>query len=326
MYLAASSWNGSVRCWKVDATRGLSQAISMTERGSPVLDCAWSRDGQSVFCAGVDKFVQQWDLATGNCKVVAGHEGAVKHCFDVAEMNYLATASWDKTLRYWDIRAPTGRPVGSVNLPERAYAMDVKHPLMVVGLAERKVVVYDVRKPAEVFQEKYSQLKYQTRCLATWPDSMGYVMGGVDGKISVDNVRQDKTGDDFTLLCHRDKQGAIYCINSVRFHKQTGYLATGGGDGWINFWDKDRGDRAVMRGLQKCKGPICDIDFSEDGSAIAYAVGYDWCGGATGHSQVDSCYIVLHGIQEGDIHVSKHSAFGSSRGRGRGGRRRDHRR
>lgn len=52
----------------------------------------------------------------------------------------LVTGSWDKTIRYWDLRQPN--PVHTQTLPERVYAMDVTHPLLVVGLANRRIQVH----------------------------------------------------------------------------------------------------------------------------------------------------------------------------------------
>lgn len=51
----------------------------------------------------------------------------------------LVTGSWDRTLRYWDLRQQN--PVHTQALPERVYAMDVKHPLLVVGTANRRILV-----------------------------------------------------------------------------------------------------------------------------------------------------------------------------------------
>lgn len=49
------------------------------------------------------------------------------------------TGSWDRTLRYWDLRQPD--PVQVVKLPERVYAFSVSQQLLVLGLANRQVQV-----------------------------------------------------------------------------------------------------------------------------------------------------------------------------------------
>ena len=59
----------------------------------------------------------------------------------------LVTASWDRTLRYWDLRQPN--PVHTQQLPERVYAMDAVFPVLVVGLgsADRKIQVTCLCQP-----------------------------------------------------------------------------------------------------------------------------------------------------------------------------------
>lgn len=89
---------------------------------------------------GCDKQVTMWSLQTNQTQVVAKHDQPVPFVFHVKEMsNMLVTGSWDKTVRYWDLRSPN--PVHTQQLPERVYGMDIKYPLMVVGLAGRRIQV-----------------------------------------------------------------------------------------------------------------------------------------------------------------------------------------
>ncbi len=82
-----------------------------------------------------------WNLQTNQTQVVAKHDAPIRHLFSVKEMNnMLVTGSWDKTIRYWDLRQPN--PVHTQQLPERVYAMDVTHPLLVVGMANRRIQVH----------------------------------------------------------------------------------------------------------------------------------------------------------------------------------------
>src|SRR4051794_16452915 len=66
----------------------------------------------------------------------------------------LVTGSWDKTLRYWDVRT-AGQPKATVQLPERCYSMDVKQNMIVVATAERFIVIYDFRKPQEPMKVRF---------------------------------------------------------------------------------------------------------------------------------------------------------------------------
>jgi WD40 repeat protein len=75
--------------------------------------------------------------------------------------------SWDKTLKYWDSRTPN--PVLTCPLPERVYALDVKHPLLVVGTADRHMCIYNLNAPDKMYKSLQSPLKWQTRCVACFP-------------------------------------------------------------------------------------------------------------------------------------------------------------
>ncbi len=117
-------------------------------------------------------------------------------------MNLLITASWDKTLRFWDCRQPT--PVNTQQLAERVYAMDVNYPLAVVGTADRNLYLYNLTQPQQPMRVLASQLKCQTRCIACFPDKQGYLVGSIEGRVSVQHVdEQVRGGTHAGVLCGR---------------------------------------------------------------------------------------------------------------------------
>jgi len=86
----------------------------------------------------------------------------------------LATGSWDRTIKYWDLRQPPAPVVRrhsspgdarvstrlslcflslfgllqlSITLPERLYTMDAAGPLLVAGTADRQLLIFDINKP-----------------------------------------------------------------------------------------------------------------------------------------------------------------------------------
>merc|ERR1712060_257939 len=71
----------------------------------------------------------------------------IKDIFWVAEKNFLVTCSWDKTIKYWDGKSPT--PGATLQLPERAYATDVRGELLVTTTADRKVVIVNLNNPQQ---------------------------------------------------------------------------------------------------------------------------------------------------------------------------------
>lgn len=52
-------------------------------------------------------------------------------------------------LRYWDTRQ--SNPVHTQQLPDRCYALTVRHPLMVVGTADRNLIVFNLQNPQVMF-------------------------------------------------------------------------------------------------------------------------------------------------------------------------------
>lgn len=306
-YLCSASWDSEVRCWEVRSD-GSSTPVGMIKHDGPAFDVSWSSDGQAIFSSSADKRVKMWQLGTNNATVVAAHDAPILHCFFCADMGNgspcLVTGSWDKTIRYWDIRAPTGNAMGTIAISDKVYCMDARAPLLVVGTADRQLRVYDIRKPATPFHEKVSQLKHQCRCLATFPDRTGYAVGSVEGRVSIDHVQEMDRKSDFAFKCHRDSDtNIIYAVNSIAFHEEYGTFATAGSDGGFNFWDKD--NRHRLKQFQRMNQPITATAFSMDGSIFAYAVGYDWSKGIEHHDPNSRKYVLLHGVQPAEIKGKK---------------------
>ncbi len=308
MFLVSGSWDNEVRCWSVDSN-GQSQPVNMHKHEGPVLDVAWSADGQAVFSASADKTGKMWNLATNTQTTIAAHDAPIRHIFYCTNFANgspcVVTGSWDKTIKYWDVRAPTGKPMGSVAASDKIYAMDARSPLLVVGTADKKLRVYDIRKPTQIFSEKSAQLKHQFRCLATFPDSTGYAVGSIEGRVSIDHIQEADRKSDFAFKCHRESD-TIYPVNSIAFHEEYGTFATAGSDGGFNFWDKDNKHR--LKQFHRLNQPITAGAFSHDGSIYAYAVGYDWSKGAAHHNPTDKKYVLLHGVQPGEIKGKKANA------------------
>ncbi|PIO68873.1 WD domain, G-beta repeat protein [Teladorsagia circumcincta] len=121
-------------------------------------------DGTKIFIAAGDKEVRLWDLASNQVAVVGTHDGPVKTCHWIKGNNYscLMTGSWDKTLRFWDMRQlPTQSSLANITLPERVYCADVLYPMAAVGLANRHIKVYNLENGPQEVKNIESQLKFQ---------------------------------------------------------------------------------------------------------------------------------------------------------------------
>ncbi|PWA56391.1 G-protein beta WD-40 repeat-containing protein [Artemisia annua] len=299
-YLVATSWDNQVRCWEItkSGTSVGSVGKASIAHDQPVLCSAWKDDGTTVFSGGCDKQVKMWPLLSGGPPVtVAMHDAPVKEVAWIPEMNLLVSGSWDKTLRYWDLRQQT--PVHTQQLPERCYALSVKHPLMVVGTADRNLIVFNLQNPQAEFKRITSPLKYQTRCVAAFPDQQGFLVGSIEGRVGVHHLDEQQQSKNFTFKCHREGND-IYSVNSLSFHPVHHTFATAGSDGAFNFWDKDSKQR--LKAMLRCNQPIPCGTFNNDGSIYAYAVCYDWSKGAENHNPATAkSNIYLHLPQETEV-------------------------
>ncbi|CAI7805515.1 unnamed protein product [Closterium sp. NIES-54] len=295
-FLVATSWDNQVRCWEIQGN-GASVPKAGTAHDQPVLCSAWKDDGTTVFSGGCDKQAKMWPLMSGGAASTVGvHDAPICKMAWIAEMSLLVTASWDKTIKYWDTRQAT--PAHTQALPERPYALSVRHPLMVVATADRHIIVYNLASPQTEYKRVISPLKYQTRCVATFPDRSGYLVGSIEGRVAVQHVEENQQQKNFTFKCHRDGND-IYAVNSIDFHPQFGTFATTGSDGAYNFWDKDSKQR--LKAMQRCSLPISCSAFNHDGTIFGYAVSYDWSKGAENHNPaVNKNYILLHATQESE--------------------------
>ena len=78
----------------------------MYEHAGPVLSTHFSKDGSKLASGSADKTAKVFDLGSGQNQQVAAHDMPIKSVkfINVNGTEALATASWDKTLKYWDLR------------------------------------------------------------------------------------------------------------------------------------------------------------------------------------------------------------------------------
>ncbi|KAF4571494.1 hypothetical protein EYR36_008832 [Pleurotus pulmonarius] len=254
-YLAAGSWDNSVRIYEVGNSLQ-SRYKAMYSHQGPVLSVCWNAAGDKVFSGGTDNAGIMFDPFTGQSMQVAQHDAPIKAVKWIdSQSGILATGSWDRTIKYWDLRTPNA--IGSVQLPERLYSMDVLFPLMVVGTAGRHIEIFDLRRPNDTFESTTSPLKFQTRVVAccTASPKPAYVIGSVEGRLAVKFLDQSEVASvsfilqtlagslipgcrkSYTFRCHReDKQNAngrvtshiVHAVNDISFHPTKGTLASAG--------------------------------------------------------------------------------------------------
>ncbi|KAI2083679.1 RNA export factor gle2 [Ophidiomyces ophidiicola] len=308
-HLAVASWDKKVRIYEINE-QGQSEGKALFEHQAPVLNCCWSPDGTKVVGAGVDKAARMLDLAgnLSNPVQVAAHDAPIRCCAMISNPGnssqpLLITGSWDKTVKYWDLRQST--PIGSLDCQERVYTMDVKNKLLVIGTADRYINIVNLDNPGKFYKTIQSPLKWQTRVVSCFADATGFAVGSIEGRCAIQYVEDKDSSSNFSFKCHRETPpnttniSNVYSVNTIAFHPTHGTFSTAGSDGTFHYWDKDAKHR--LKGFPNVGGTISSSTFNSTGNIFAYAVSYDWSKGYTANTAQTPNKVMMHPVGADEV-------------------------
>jgi len=281
--------------------RGRTRGVALLKHEAPVLCAGWSADGSRVFSGGCDNIAKMWHPESKREMAVAKHDAPIKELAFSDQASCLLTGSWDKSVRVWDVRTQAA-PKMSIKLPERVYCMDVVNQLMVVGTADRQLLMYDLRNPEKPFKVLPSPLKFQSRCLAAFADLTGFALGSIEGRVAIQYLDPKNDSRNFAFKCHRqgtETSQQVFAVNALCFHPKWGTFATAGSDGCFTFWDKDTKQRLKL--FPRNDNSITSCHFNRDGTILAYSLSYDWSKGIEHWDKRKPNAIMLHPVNEEQI-------------------------
>lgn len=270
-FVIASSWDKSVRLYDIVNNKLRAQYVHK----APVLDCCLKNESH-VWSGGLDKAVVSFDFATKTGTVVGTHNLPIRCVEYCSSLDVIITGSWDKTVKLWDPRS--SQTAGTFAQPDKVYAMAICGYKVIVGTAGRRVLIWDLRNMDRAEQQRESSLKFQTRCIKSFPNEKGYAVSSVEGRVAVEYLDPNPAVQKkkYAFKCHRMKDSSgieqIYPVNAVAFHPVHSTCATGGSDGFVNMWDCFKKKRLTQ--FHRFPASISSLSFSPDGNFLAIASSY----------------------------------------------------
>lgn len=167
-FLIASSWDSQIYCYDANRNKSLVRISS----GSPLLSCVGDfEDPNVIFSADLDGSVKKYTIDRSEISTVGRHQEAASCLATSAYVGLLISGSWDKCVIGWDHRS--SKKTFSSDVEKKIYSLDCGAEYLVVGAADRCILVYDLRRPDTPMQKRESSLRYQTRSITCSPNGKG---------------------------------------------------------------------------------------------------------------------------------------------------------
>ncbi|KAK1271133.1 Rae1-like protein [Acorus gramineus] len=268
--LLISSWDSTLRLYDVDDFVLRMEATSV---GAGLLDCCFE-DESGAFTVDSEGCVRRYDLHKGIHDIVGQH-GQAACCIEHSEeTGLIITADIDRNVIPW------GKCMASVS---HSHIVDMGVGSMsLCGLflalaTGRTVNVLDLRNLNRPVQSNDSSMDYHITCVRSFPNSQGYVVGSVDGRVRLRffDLLNACEASMCIFRCHPKKIDGdrhLVAVNDIAFHPCNNTFVTGDDEGYAIIWDNSSRKRLLE--LPKYTRSIGSMSYNHNGQLLAIASGY----------------------------------------------------
>ena len=265
--LASASDDGTVKLWD---TQG--QIIkTLNSHHLEVTSVAFSPDSKTLVSASLDGTVKFWDvkfrdtqaqegLTVREAQTFDGHSTAVNSMAFSRDGKILASASFDGTVKLWDIQGQELQiwQGHSVAVNSMAFSPDGK--ILASASWDDTVKLWDTQG-----QELRELVTLAGHTDVVWNiafshDGKTLASASKDGTVKLWNIREQE------LL--RTLKGHAEAVNGVVFSPTDNILASASADGTVKLWNRSGKEPQTLEGHD---GVVNSVAFSPDGNTLASA-------------------------------------------------------
>ncbi|HSR50960.1 MAG TPA: VWA domain-containing protein [Acidobacteriota bacterium] len=261
-WVAASLAGGEIRVWKLPE-RQLIKVLHPV--GGETLCLAASPDGSQLAAGGAQGEISLWSLPEGRLlrHISSAHEEAVWDLEFSPDGKLLASASQDKTLRFWTSAGEPVKRIGKFEGPVAALAFQPGYrDRVAAAIWEGRISRLELRESNGDRKGNRDRALFQVRTLAFSPDGRRLAAGG-DGASVV-----------FWDMDSWPQAASFYFegggVQSLSFSPAGDVLAGGGKDRRLRFWNARNGK--LLREIHLPEGgPLTSVAFLPDSKRLVTA-------------------------------------------------------
>jgi mitogen-activated protein kinase organizer 1 len=209
------------------------QIQSYQAHGYEVLDIAVSGDNARFASVGGDKTVFLWDVATAQTlRRFNGHAGRINACaFGGDEDSVLCTGSFDGTVKVWDCKSRSDKPIMTFgDAKDAVSSIAVRGAEIIAGSIDGRVRVYDLRS-GEVDVDVLATSGVTSVAPST--DGEGYLVSTLDATM---RFMDRPTGKCLQTFRNDEFRNVTYRVRST-FAMADSLAVSGTEDGGVFAWD-----------------------------------------------------------------------------------------